>query len=203
MKKTSGLTLLEVVVGIALSSLLLAALFRFLAVGFPLSRTISKQTQATESARVQLRRLTKALREARSSDQGAYAIASASDDRLIFFANVDGDDATERVRYELIGTELKRGVTKPTGNPLVYDTTTEVVTTVVRSVQNTTEPLFTYYTGTYPTDTTPLNPIDVTQIKYIEFILVIDDDPAADPAALTVTSQVQLRNLKDNLDQTS
>lgn len=194
-----GLTIIEVMIGVALSLILLTALLRFLVVGFPLARVTYIQAQSTESARIQLKRLSKALRELRQSDTGSYALATADPQRIIFYANVDADALTERVRYELSGANLQRGIIKPTGTPLVYDVATEVVTTVTAHVQNGATPIFTYYSGEYPADTTPLTPADVTEVKYINFSLVIDTDPAMNPPPVTVTSQVQLRNLKTNL----
>lgn len=196
-----GLTVIEVLIGVALSLILLTALLRFLVVGFPLARVTYLQAQSTESARIQLRRLSKSLRELRQSDTGSYALAAADPQRIIFYANVDADALTERVRYELVGTDLQRGVIKPTGSPLTYTVANEVVTSVTANVRNGATPVFTYYNGNYPADTTPLTPPDVTEVKYINFSLVIDADTAVDPPAVTVTSQVQLRNLKTNLGE--
>lgn len=197
--KENGLTVLEILVGVALSLILLTALLRFLVVGFPLARVTYIQAHSTETARVQLKRLSKALRELRQSDTGSYALAAAEPQRIIFYANVDADALTERVRYELAGTDLQRGIIKPSGNPLLYDPARETVTTVAAHIRNGAMPLFTYYNGSYPAETTPLTPADVTEVKYIDFSLVIDNDPATDPPPVTVTSQVQLRNLKNNL----
>lgn len=196
-----GLTVIEVVIGAALSLLLLTALLRFLVVGFPLARVTYLQSQSTETARIQLRRLSKELRELRQADTGSYALATAEPQRIIFYANVDADALTERVRYQLVGTNLQRGIIKPTGSPLTYNVASEVVTTVTAHVQNGATPIFTYYDGDYPAATTPLNPVDVTEVKYINFSLVIDSDPAVDPPPVTVASQVQLRNLKTNLGE--
>lgn len=197
--RQQGLTVVEIVIGAGLSLILLTALLRFLVVGFPLARVTYVQAQSTETARLQLKRITKALRELRQADTGAYALAAAEPQRIIFYANVDADALTERVRYELVGTNLQRGIIKPTGSPLTYNVASEVVTTVTAHVQNGATPIFTYYDGDYPADTTPLNPVDVTDVKYINFLLIIDADADVDPPPVTVSSQVQLRNLKTNL----
>jgi prepilin-type N-terminal cleavage/methylation domain-containing protein len=105
-----GLTLVELVVTVAISSIILVALMRFLASAYPLSRVVFEQASATETARVQLARITKVLREARESDTGGYPLVATQPQRLIFYADIDVDDATERVRYELSGTRLERGL---------------------------------------------------------------------------------------------
>lgn len=196
-RQSSGYTLLEMLVVIALTSIILMALMRFLGTSLLVYRSTFLQTLANETARVQLKRMSHILRSARSSDTGAFALVEASPQRIIFYANVDDDNSTERIRYELIGVDLVRGVTEPTGTPVEYDTDGEAVTTLARSIRNDTAPVFSYYTSEYPADTTPS--VVIADTTYIEFSLIIDADPNQDPPPITVQSQVQLRNLKTNL----
>ncbi len=151
-----GFTLIELLVAIGISSAILAALTMIMGTSIPIYRSTFLQTNQSETARVQLKRISHQVREARPSDTGAYPIAEATGQKLVFYANVDSDASTERVRYELIGTDLVQGITKPTGNPLTYDVGQETVSTVARSVYNGTTPLFTYYGSDYPTDPNPL-----------------------------------------------
>ncbi len=197
--KTHGFTVVEIIVVTAISSLLLMALLRFLTFGFPLSRITLMQTHSTETARLQLKRLATSLRELRTADTGAYPIVEATPFRIIFYANVDADAATERVRYELLGTNLVRGITKPTGSPLTYDVAQEKAVTVAANIQNGATPVLTYYGGDYPTATQALDATNIAAIRYIQFFLTINSDPTRPQDAIDVRSQVQLRNLKSNL----
>lgn len=199
--KVSGFTVVEMVVVLGISSVLISALIWFLATGYPISKTTYLQQRSTESARLQLKRMAKALREARPSDSGAYPLVEMSPQRIIFYSDVDADSTTERIRYELIGTDLVRGVTKPSGDPLTYDVANEQTNIVTSHVQNGNTDMFTYYNGDYPADQTPLTPVNLTEVKYIQFHLIIDADPNADPPPIDIISQVQLRNLKTNLDE--
>ena len=197
-----GLTLLEVIVGVAISSILMTALLRFLVAGYPLAKITHLQQQSTETARLQLKRMSKQMREARYSDTGAYPLVEVSPQRIVFYSDVDADNTTELISYSLVGTNLTRGVTKPVGTPATYDPDTdEVVSTVATGVQNGSTPIFTYYSGEYPAVVTQLTGADITKVKYIQFYLAIDRDTAVDPPAIEVRSQVQLRNLKTNLGQ--
>lgn len=197
-----GFTVVEIIIVAALSSLLMGALLRFLVAGYPLYKTTYLQQRSTEVARLQLKRISKILRETQYADTGAYPLVEMQPQRIVFYANVDNDAAVERLRYELSGTDLVRGVIEPVGTPVSYPVNTEVATVISRGIQNGAQALFTYYTGGYPTDATPLTPADLTEVKYIDFYLLIDVDPAIDPSAIEVRSQVQLRNLKDNLGET-
>lgn len=198
-RSEQGLTIIEILVVISISLAMIVSLIRFIGTGFPISKITYLQTRSTETARLQLKRLALGIRELRQSDSGDYALEEALPQRIIFYANIDGDALTERVRYELTGTDLVRGVIKPQGNPLVYPAGQETTTVVARYIRNGTTPLFVYYGGDYPANSTPLAPTDVTEVKYIEFTLTIDVDSALAPPATTVRSQVQLRNLKTNL----
>ncbi|OGY31168.1 MAG: hypothetical protein A3C02_03980 [Candidatus Andersenbacteria bacterium RIFCSPHIGHO2_02_FULL_45_11] len=151
-----GFTLIEILVAISISSIILVALVRLMGISIPVYRSLFLQTLADDTARVQLKRIAHQLREARPSDTGAYPIVEATAQKLIFYADIDGDIATERVRYELVGTDLVRGVIEPSGNPIVYDVVGEVSSIVARSIYNGSTPLFTYYGSNYPTDPNPL-----------------------------------------------
>jgi type II secretory pathway pseudopilin PulG len=198
-----GFTIVEVIIVVGISSLLITGLLRLLVIGYPLHKTTYLQQRSTESARLQLERISKSLREARYADTGAYPLVDMNPQRIIFYSDIDADATTERIRYELNGSALERGVTEPSGSPLVYDVVNdEAVTIVASNVRNGEADIFTYYDGNYPADQTPLTPVDLTEVKYIQFYLLIDADEAVDPPPIEVRSQVQLRNLKTNLGET-
>lgn len=203
-RRPGGFTILEVILMTFVGSVMLAALLRFLTIGFPLSKVTYLQQRSTEDARLELKRISKAIRELRLSDAGGYPLVETSPNRLVFYAGVDADALTERLRYELVGTTLARGVLKPSGDPPMYTEANEQTVTVATGLRNdpVTQPLFTYFSGDYPADPTPLSPADLTDVKYIQFHLVIDVDTAVDPPPVDVVSQVQLRNLKTNLGET-
>lgn len=198
-----GLTLIEVIITAGIGAFAISALLFFLARGFPLQRQIFLQANASETARVQLQRIARQMREVRPSGAGAYPLVAMEPQSIVFYADVDSDDQVERVRYTLNGTNLERGTIEPTGDPITYNEANESVRIVARSIQNAETDVFTYYTGEYPDNQTPLTPVDLTEVKYIQFYLAIDPDPNQDPPATEVRSQVQLRNLKTNLGETS
>lgn len=192
-----GFTLFEILIGISISSIIIVALVRLMGTSIPVYRSVFLQTLADETARVQLARMSHELRAAHASDTGAFPLVETSAQRLIFYANVDSDAAIERVRYELVGTDLLRGVTQPTGDPILYAVASEGVTTIARSIRNGVSPIFSYYTSDYPAVSTPA--ADISETTYISFSLTIDADTTTEPPAVTLQSQVQLRNLKSNL----
>ncbi len=198
-----GFSLTEMLVVLALTSIIMVVLMRFATVGWTVSRETRLQQAAVEDARLQLERISKSMREAQVADTGAYALVTMGPQKIEFYSDVDADETTELIRYELVGANLQRGVTEPTGNPLTYNqAANEQVSVVASSIRNGSDQIFTYYTGDYPDDQTALSPVDLTEVKYIQFRLVVDTNTQIDPAAIDVMSQVQLRNLKANLGET-
>jgi len=197
--RQAGFSLVELMIVVAITSIIMTALVRFMSTSDLLQRRTWVQGQANEIARLTLRRMSSALREVRYSVTGAYPLVTMEPQRIIFYADIDADEMVERVRYELAGEQLIHGVTEPSGTPSDYDVSMEKSTAVASYIRNGTEPIFTYYTGDYPADQTALSPVDLTAVKYIQFRLLIDIDPSQEPPATEVISQVQLRNLKTNL----
>lgn len=161
--------------------------------------------QANLNAQVEGRRAVRffsaELREASPSSIGAYPIAAAATSTITFFTDYDNDGLKEQIRYYLQNKNLMKGVIKPTGNPLTYNAANETLSTVVTDVANSTStPVFLYYDSTYAGTTTPLAlPINLTAVRLVQIQLVVDRNPNRSPNPLTVTSDITLRNLKDNL----
>ena len=143
------------------------------------------------------------FRSALPGDTGAYALESANDFEFIFYTDYDRDLAVEKVRYFLDGSNFNKGVTEASGNPLQYLPQDETITTISKYVRNdASEPVFTYYNGDYSgkdTDTPMATPADVLDLKLIHIFLEINVDPTKAPMDFDLESDVQIRNLKDNL----
>ena len=200
MRNERGMTVIEIIVVVGIGFILMAALLRFLSSGFPLSKSTALQIRSTETARVQLRRMANMLRELRYAENGAYPLVVTEDMEIIFYADVDADDSVERIRYELVDGDFIRGVIQPSGTPVEYSEDDEEVSVIARNIVNSaSDPIFIYYSGDYPDDATTLDSSSITEVKYIEFHLLIDDNVAIDPPVIDLRSQVQLRNLKTNL----
>lgn len=195
-----GFSYAEILISVAIIAFIITAVGTFLRDVFSLNAYLQGGLSAQfESTRV-LKKMVGELRSMSPSGAGAYSIAQAGTSTITFFNDIDNDAQKERVRYFLDNGILKRGVIEPSGNPIVY-TGTEQVTTMINYVRNTsTTPLFSYYDAAYAGTTTPLSiPVNILSIRLVKINVIIDQDTNRPPLALTVTSQVSLRNLKDNL----
>lgn len=199
-KFQKGFSVIELLVAIFVLTLIGMAVFVFQKDIFFLNRFLTSSLGAREEARRTLKMITAEVREASPSSIGAYPIAEANSTSFVFYSNIDSDSLKERVRYFLDRTTLKKGVIKPSGNPLSYDPATEAISEVIHDVANGATPIFSYYDTNYDGTTPPLGePVDIPSIRLVKITILIDKDPLQPPAAIILTTQVSMRNLKDNL----
>jgi len=197
---SSGFTLAEVITSVAILTVIMGAvsLFQYNVLTYNRSSAVSL-TNAQEAQAI-IKVIAKELRATQPSANGAYPIASAGTSTITFFSDVDGDGAEEQVRYYLTGTTVYRGTIKPSGSPLVYTAaeSTKILATGIRNAS--TSPLFEYFDSTYAGTSSPMTyPLTTTAIRLVKINLTIDTDMNKAPILRTYTTQVGLRNLKDNL----
>jgi prepilin-type N-terminal cleavage/methylation domain-containing protein len=196
----SGFTLVEILVTMAIFSIILGAIGLFARDTFYYDNIFSSGLISYDEAKKILQPVASEIRSASQSSLGAYSIESADEGSFVFFTDTNSDGLKERIRYFLSGTTLKRGVISPTGSPLQYLSTNEITTDVVTNLTNGATPIFTYYDTDYNGNTNPLvQPVSVPSIRLVKITLIIDVDPNRPPLPMTVSTQVSIRNLKDNL----
>lgn len=196
---TKGFTIVEMLVSVSIFIVIAFAVSLFNRDIFYLSSNIQNNLNTQFDARRILRVVVKELRSSSPSSLGAYPISQAGTSSIIFYSNVDTDLYKERLRYFLQGTDLKRGVLKPSGSPLTYNPAQEQVTTVIRNIIATSTAIFDYFPETYAGTTTPMSlPIDLLSVRLVRVTVFIDPDINREPGPTKATSQVMLRNLKGN-----
>ncbi len=196
-----GFTLIELLVSLTILTCIIFVLSRFEGDVFDLGFSLYASMDAQLSARHVVKTMVTQLRGTTQSATGTYAIALASSTGITFFSDVNGDGTIEQVRYFLNGTNITMGITSPTGSPATYNPANEVLSTVIGSVMaSSTAPIFQYYDENYAGTSTPLaQPVNVSSIRLVKITVIIDSNPNRSPAQLVETSQVMMRNLKDNL----
>ncbi|MBC7073799.1 hypothetical protein H5T58_00165 [Candidatus Parcubacteria bacterium] len=94
-------TLVETLVVIFVFSILTIASFRAIAFLYQTRTFAWQQVLAVAHARNGIEKMTKELREAKMGEDGSFPLLFAGDKEIIFFADIDNDGRTERVRYFL------------------------------------------------------------------------------------------------------
>lgn len=191
-----GFTLIETLVVIGITVLLTLIFTRFQVDVFSLNSFMQNSLTAESQARTVLKKMVREVREATSSSGGAYPIASVGRSSLTFFSDVDFNGQPDQIRYFVNGSTLKKGVIKPTGTPSVYTVASEVVTSEVINLVSTSTDVFQYFNNS---TSAPMSfPINISSIRAIRFDFTIDADPNRTPTPMNFSSQVSIRNLKDN-----
>lgn len=166
---------------------------------FVTNSTLSESASLITEVRQTFKTMMVEIRSASISSTGAYPLAAATGTSFIFYSDIDDDGLKERIRYFVDGSTLKKGVIKPTGNPLSYNPSNEVITTAVNNLANGAQPVFEYYDENYDGDDPPLtSPVNLLAVRLVKVTIKVDKNPTRPPAAVTMVTQVSVRNLKDN-----
>ncbi len=196
-----GFTIIELMVVIAVISLLFfTASDLLITVLFGSKQQFLAMTNVDQAVLV-ASKFTNDLRNATNGVDGSYPVYIADDNQIIFFSNVGGVTNPIRVRYYLVDSTLYKGVITPSGSPLAYNLSSEVISTVQTDVVNGITPIFTYFDGDYSgVESALIQPVNVNNIKYIKMTLIILKKTQADSdSTFSVTAGGVVRNLKTNL----
>ncbi len=190
-KQNKGFTLIEVLVVISIMLIATYISMDYLSLAFKTVRFSDEQSTAVQVARNTMEIIVKEIRGANTSEQGDYTLAAINDDDLAFYSDVDNDDVFEKVRYLVSSTTLLRIITEP--GPSNDYSIEGATSTIAQYLNNGEDAIFEYYDENN-TETAAIN-----TVRLIRIILKINVTPTIAPNDIFVISDVNLRNLKDNL----
>lgn len=195
----SGMTLVEVVVVVALFSMLSMTVFGFAQWFYQTHTGLSTKTESVDQARRGVTNLLRDWREMSYAENGTFPIAEIDPHKVGFFSDSNGDGVTEYLEYELVGTTLERRRHNPSGFPPVYNYTTpdevEIISEHVLNIAKSTSTFFYYDSSGIELDNSAL----LSDVRYLRSQLIINVDPnrGAEDFVLRISSAP--RNIKDNL----
>ena len=196
-----GFTIIEILVATAILIILGAG---FLGIQYIFSQhqvVTWKSYLSIEDANGIMTTLVKELRNMRQSDTGSYSLETALDQEIIFYSDCDLDGEVERIRYTLTGTQLTKGIIKPTGVPLAYPLANENVKVLTDNVRNLTQPIFYYYNSDWPLDAVN-NPLTgatrISDTQLIKVILRLNTKASEAEKDYVLETYIQPRMLKES-----
>jgi len=194
----NGFTLIEILFGISIFLLIFIALTFLARNTWVYTSFISAGLTNIDTGRQVTKMMTAEIREASSANTGAYVISLATSSAFTFYSDIDNDNLKEKIRYFFSNNSLKKGITEPTGSPLIYNPLNEKITTPISNV--TSSSIFNYYDTNYDGTTAPLPfPVVIPSIRLVKITITVDKNQNRPPASVTFSTQVSIRNLKDNL----
>jgi prepilin-type N-terminal cleavage/methylation domain-containing protein len=184
-----GFTLIEVLVVIAISTIVMTALTDMLILFYRSNASVLMQTQAVHSTRRALDDMTMLLRSALYGGDGSSALITAATSSLSLYEDTNNDGITEISTFSLSNGILTRSTTR-NGDPYTTKILAEYVT------NGDAAPVFTYLDKQGSVLTAP---VDVSKVAAVAIQMQIDIDPNRDPGPFTLTVVAALRNAKSRL----
>ena len=195
----SGFTLIEVVIAVAIFSILIITVASLL-----ISLMQNPQWQMTAMDNIDRARFVSSgfTNEIRAAAYGSYPLIEANNSEIIFYSPVGSFSGNiNRIRYYVAGNNLYKGVIVPVNG--IYNPSSEVITLVLIGLSNGTDPLFYYYGGSYDgnANASPLlQPVNVNQVKFVKINLIVQRQTTAqDTSTFSLNVGATIRVLKNNL----
>jgi len=199
LKLRTGFTIIEALISIAILTLIMLALGTMGARFLRLNTAITGATMNQESINQIITPLVVELRSMQLSNTGSFSIEAASTSSIIFYSDINKDGLVERIRYFLEGDIMKRGVVVPSGDPLVYNLSSETINNMLANMTPDPVGIFAYYGNAADIAGSALSfPLTTSSIKLIKIMLVVDQNPGQLPGPLRFITAVTPRTLRNN-----
>lgn len=199
--KSRGFTLVEAIVAMSVFAVLI-----FIVVSISTSFLQDPKQQLISMDNIDQARIISSvfvneLRNATTGSDGSFPIYNPGPSQIIFYSKFGGGSAVNRIRYYVSENTLYKGVVTPTGNPLTYNLSSEVVKPLLVGLANGETPAFYYYDGDYDGSSSPLaQPVNINQVRFIKINLMAPKQTTQqDTSSFLVTAGATIRALKDNL----
>lgn len=195
-----GLTLIEAIVVVSLSTLLMLVITSSIANIYQANSFAMAQSNEIDQARRGLQAWLVDAKRMNFADDGTFPLVEMEAHKMSFFSQLDGDDSMEFVEYYLDNKVLYKKVYEASGHPPVYDFSTPVRTEILsKFVQNLGEGVdtFSYFdnAGNQLFSGTAL----LTDVRYFSIKVIVNTDPIRAPGEFLLQSGATPRNMKDNL----
>jgi type II secretory pathway pseudopilin PulG len=205
MRNQRGITLIEMLVGLSMLVIVVPVITFFLWGSFKVSTYISGWSVNQQTARRVISQIVEEIREIHVSDANDYPLAVCTTNELVFYADNDGAEGYERIRYSLEGIDIIKGVIEPVSNAgvITYPLANEYETTLVTNVRNVAEgvELFSFYNQDYIGSSGGVltGTVHCPEVRMIGVRLMVDTQVEVLPDAFEISTEIMLRNLKSNL----
>lgn len=199
LKKNPGFSLIEIIVAMSIFVTATLIVTAYIIQGWNVNRFAIEQSDAIDHAKKGIVAMSREIREASPGANGDFTVIEGLNQSFTFYSDIDLDEAPEKVKYYLDGTNLKKQYAEATSSPPVYGAygTAEIISQYIR---NGADPIFYYYGGGSLATSSPfITPADPHEIKLVMLRLKVNINPSVAPEEYILENYIQIRNLKDNL----
>ena len=191
--------MLEIVIAVGIFALIAVFFLSFQTDVFSFNSLVTNTFSSQQDSQQLLVAFINEVRPASNSSTGAYPIAEATPESFTFYSDTKNTGLKKRIRYFLDSGVIKKSVLTPTGSPPVYVEENETTISIMHGIENDSTPLFQYYDTSYNGITPPLSePINIPDVRFVKITAIRPLFSSKSTVPRTYTTQVMLRNLKDN-----
>jgi len=195
----SGFTLIEMIVVIGISSILFFVVNMMIVTIYQSNRVALQQAQYVDAARRGIETFVKDAREIDYAVTGAYPLVVMEPYRFSFYSDIDPDNLTELIVYELATSSLRRTVYSASGSPITYSSIPDTVDLLAINITNAAAgvPVFTYLDSESLPIIDPL--LQMTDIRSVRILLSITVGETSTTSDFVLEGSATLRNLRDGV----
>ncbi|MCX6718584.1 MAG: prepilin-type N-terminal cleavage/methylation domain-containing protein [Candidatus Staskawiczbacteria bacterium] len=200
--ENKGFTLIEVLITTAIFAVLIFVVSAMLNDIYVNSNQQLSSMSNIDQARAAATAFTNEIRNATTGVDGSYPLNQATDGQIIFYSNFGtNNSAVQRIRYYVLGDILYKGVVLPTGSPLAYNLSSELISPAITGISNQGSPAFYYYDGNYSgTGSALTQPVNINQVRFVKINLMVKNQiTPTDSSVFPVSAGAAIRSVKDNL----
>lgn len=196
--KNSGFTLIELIISLSIAMIIILVAGVFIQNTLNFGNIFRSSFEAKSEVNQLFQTIGREVRATTISNTGSYPIETAASSTFAFYSDLESGGIIERVRYFLDGDTLKKGIIRPSGNPLTYNPANETITETVHNVILSASNTFSYYDSNYTGVEQPLTfPINASLVRLINLKLTAQN-PGQNVSAMIDLNLVP-RNLRTNL----
>ncbi|MFA6354477.1 MAG: type II secretion system protein [Candidatus Paceibacterota bacterium] len=207
-RNREGFSFIEIIIFVAIAAVLMLVVNSLKNNVSSIGGFVDQKLLSKQDVEQALQIMVTEIRSAGPSSLGAYPVESATTSSFAFFSDINKDGIFEKVRYFLAtnaGTStatstIKKGVIIPTGNPLTYVTSTEIISKVINNVVvSTSSNLFDYFDSSATSTAKMMTlPVNVQSIRIVRFNIYADLKPGSAPKPSFFSDVANIRNLRSN-----
>lgn len=194
----SGFTLLELIIGFSITVIIIVIAGLFASNVLNFGAIFEGSFETSDEVRQTFQPMITEVRSMAPSNIGSYPLDTAASSSFIFHSDIDEDGLFERVRYFLDGKIFKKGIVKPTGNPLTYNLGNEIITEQIHNIVLVSTSIFSYYDTNYTGSQPPMAfPVNISEVRTIGIQITAQKPNQGAPSSFN--AQITPRNLRTNL----
>ncbi|MBH41197.1 MAG: hypothetical protein CL685_00605 [Candidatus Magasanikbacteria bacterium] len=195
-KNTKGFTLMELVLCIAISTLIILTVSQFFIAASSQSTQLESTLDTEFAARRFVAEITEEIKRITSGATGEAALTTASENRLTFYYLQKPHTFPKKIQYERENHILRKIITPYDQNTNSYNEAGAVETVLFTTLndEHAQTGLFSFYSAgqSVYTDNPLEEPIDIAQISLITVTLIVESKNMSNPKPKTYQTFVQL-----------